>query len=32
MVIECEHCGMTLGIKGVAADGTVTTSIVEEGK
>jgi DNA-directed RNA polymerase subunit RPC12/RpoP len=32
MVIECNHCGMTLLVKEVAADGNVKTEIVDEGK
>ena len=31
MVIECNHCGMTLLVKEIAA-GTVKTEIVDEGK
>jgi len=31
MVIECNHCGMTLLVKGIAA-GKVETEIVDEGK
>ncbi len=31
MVIECNHCGMTLSVKGIS-DGKVTTDIVDEGK
>jgi DNA-directed RNA polymerase subunit RPC12/RpoP len=32
MVIECNHCGMTLLVKEIAADGAVKTEIVDEGK
>jgi DNA-directed RNA polymerase subunit RPC12/RpoP len=32
MVIECNHCGMTLVVKNIAADGAVKTEIVDEGK
>jgi hypothetical protein len=32
MVIECNHCGMTLSVKEVAQDGVVKTEIVDEGK
>ena len=32
MVIECNHCGMTLLVKAIAPDGTVSTVIVDEGK
>ncbi|MEI8248877.1 MAG: hypothetical protein WCG07_00065 [Candidatus Taylorbacteria bacterium] len=32
MVIECNHCGMTLAIKEIASDGAVKTEIVDEGK
>jgi DNA-directed RNA polymerase subunit RPC12/RpoP len=32
MVIECNHCGMTLLVKEVGADGNVKTEIVDEGK
>ena len=31
MVIECNHCGITLSVKGINAD-TVSTEIVDEGK
>ena len=31
-VIECNHCGMTLLVKEIAADGNVKTQIVDEGK
>ncbi|MFA6432668.1 MAG: hypothetical protein WCV82_02510 [Candidatus Paceibacterota bacterium] len=31
MVIECNHCGMTLLVKEIAA-GVVKTEIVDEGK
>ncbi len=31
MVIECNHCGMTLSIKEIA-NGKVSTDIVDEGK
>jgi len=32
MVIECNHCGMTLLVKEIATDGNVKTEIVDEGK
>lgn len=32
MVIECNHCGMTLLVNDVANDGKVSTEIVDEGK
>ncbi len=32
MIIECNHCGMTLAINNVASDGKVDTEIVDEGK
>lgn len=32
MVVECNHCGMTLLISDIADDGKVTTEIVDEGK
>jgi DNA-directed RNA polymerase subunit RPC12/RpoP len=32
MVIECNHCGMTLVVKNIADDGAVKTEIVDEGK
>jgi len=32
MVIECNHCGMTLAVKEIATDGAVKTEIVDEGK
>jgi len=32
MVVECNHCGMTLAINSIGADGTVATEIVDEGK
>lgn len=32
MVIECDHCGMTLAVKEVSADGNIKTEIVDEGK
>jgi DNA-directed RNA polymerase subunit RPC12/RpoP len=32
MVIECNHCGMTLLVKDIASDGAVRTDIVDEGK
>ena len=32
MVIECNHCGMTLLVKEIASDGAVKTEIVDEGK
>ncbi len=31
MVIECNHCGMTLSVKEIS-DGKVATDIVDEGK
>jgi len=31
MVIECNHCGMTLLVKEIAG-GTIKTEIVDEGK
>jgi len=31
MVIECNHCGMTLLVKEIA-DGKIVTNIVDEGK
>ena len=32
MVIECNHCGMTLLTNSIAADGSISTEIVDEGK
>ena len=32
MVVECNHCGMTLAVKEIAADGAIKTEIVDEGK
>jgi DNA-directed RNA polymerase subunit RPC12/RpoP len=32
MIIECNHCGMTLLVKEIATDGAVKTEIVDEGK
>ena len=32
MVIECNHCGMTLLVKEITADNEVKTVIVDEGK
>lgn len=32
MVVECNHCGMTLAIKEIADSGEVKTEIVDEGK
>lgn len=32
MVIECNHCGMTLLVKEIKDDGSVITQIVDEGK
>lgn len=32
MVIECNHCGMTLVVKEISAEGNVNTEIVDEGK
>lgn len=31
MVIECDHCGMTLLVKDIE-NGAITTEIVDEGK
>ncbi len=31
MVIECDHCGMTLLVKSIN-EGIVTTEIIDEGK
>lgn len=31
MVVECNHCGMTLLVKGISADK-IDAEIVEEGK
>ncbi|MES2314791.1 MAG: hypothetical protein V4524_02555 [Patescibacteria group bacterium] len=32
MVVECNHCGMTLAIKEIADNGEVKADIVDEGK
>ncbi len=32
MVVECNHCGMTLLVKEIAPDGNLKTEIVDEGK
>jgi DNA-directed RNA polymerase subunit RPC12/RpoP len=32
MVIECNHCGMTLLVKEIEASGNVKVDIVDEGK
>lgn len=32
MVIECNHCGMTLFIKEIDSAGSIKTEIVDEGK
>ncbi len=32
MIIECNHCGMTLLVKKIATDGNINTEIVDEGK
>ncbi|MEI6304710.1 MAG: hypothetical protein WCP09_01685 [Candidatus Taylorbacteria bacterium] len=32
MVIECNHCGMTLLVKEIESTGNVKTDIVDEGK
>ncbi len=32
MVVECNHCGMTLAIKNIKDDGEVEADIVDEGK
>jgi DNA-directed RNA polymerase subunit RPC12/RpoP len=32
MVIECNHCGMTLLVKEIASQGNIKTEIVDEGK
>jgi DNA-directed RNA polymerase subunit RPC12/RpoP len=32
MVIECNHCGMTLLVKEMKPDGKIETEIVDEGK
>ena len=32
MVIECNHCGMTLLVKEITADNEIKTVIVDEGK
>jgi ribosomal protein L37AE/L43A len=31
MIIECNHCGMTLNVKEIV-DGNIKTEIVDEGK
>lgn len=32
MVIECNHCGMTLLVKEIESSGNIKTDIVDEGK
>jgi DNA-directed RNA polymerase subunit RPC12/RpoP len=32
MVIECDHCGMTLLVKDITDSGEIKTDIVDEGK
>jgi len=32
MIIECNHCGMTLLLKEIASDGSIKSEIVDEGK
>lgn len=32
MIVECNHCGMTLLVKEIEASGAVKTEIVDEGK
>jgi hypothetical protein len=32
MIVECNHCGMTLSVKEIAENGEVKTEIVDEGK
>ncbi|MEI8328279.1 MAG: hypothetical protein WCG02_04050 [Candidatus Taylorbacteria bacterium] len=32
MVVECDHCGMTLLVKEIESSGNVKTDIVDEGK
>jgi len=32
MIIECNHCGMTLLVKEIGQDGKIKTEIVDEGK
>jgi DNA-directed RNA polymerase subunit RPC12/RpoP len=32
MVVECNHCGMTLLVKEIEASGNVKADIVDEGK
>ncbi len=32
MVVECNHCGMTLLVKEIPTDGNIKTEIVDEGK
>jgi hypothetical protein len=32
MIVECNHCGMTLSVKEIAQNGEVKTEIVDEGK
>lgn len=32
MVIECNHCGMTLLVKEIDSTGSIKTEIVDEGK
>lgn len=32
MIVECNHCGMTLLVKDIKPSGDVETEIVDEGK
>ena len=32
MLVECNHCGITLGVTRLTDEGEVETEIVEEGK
>lgn len=32
MIVECNHCGMTLLIKEIGSDGVIKAEIVDEGK
>jgi ribosomal protein L37AE/L43A len=32
MVIECNHCGMTLAVTSISPEGEISTEIVDEGK
>jgi hypothetical protein len=32
MVVECNHCGMTLSVKEISDSGEVKADIVDEGK